>query len=72
MKRRIDGRSLTLTSLTEWTLSGPKRYDYMPSTDDWRYSRDGEGMGILLEQELGRALGREVKLGLECVSEAAE
>lgn len=44
----------------------------MPSTDDWRYSRDGEEMGILLEQELGRALGREVKLGLERVSEAVE
>lgn len=50
-------------------VSGPKRYDYVPSTDDWRYSRDGEEMGIILEQELSRAFGREVKLGLERVSE---
>lgn len=44
----------------------------MSSTDDWRYSRDGKEMGILLELELARALGREVKLGLERVSEAVE
>ena len=53
-------------------VSGPKRYDYVPSTDDWRYSRDGEEMGILLEEELSRAFGREVKLGLERISEAVE
>ena len=29
-------------------------------------------MGILLEQELSRALGREVELGLERVSQAVE
>jgi len=52
--------------------SGPKRYDYVPSTDDWRYSRNGQGMGILLEQELSRILGREVRLGLEHVSESVE
>jgi len=51
-------------------VSGPKRYDYVPSTDDWRYSRDGEGMGNILEQELSRALGRKVTLGLERVSQA--
>jgi len=72
MGRRIDGRSLTSTLLTERTVSGPKRYDYVPSTDDWRYSRDGGQMGILLEQELSRALGREVELGLERVSQAVE
>lgn len=53
-------------------VSGPKRYDYVPSTDDWRYTRNGEEMGILLEQELSRALGRKVKLELEHVSEAVE
>ncbi|KAI9572653.1 hypothetical protein HD554DRAFT_1336305 [Boletus coccyginus] len=53
-------------------ISGPKRYDYVPSTDDWRYSRDGGQMGILLEQELSRALGRKVELGLERISEAVE
>ncbi|KAF8559406.1 Frataxin [Imleria badia] len=53
-------------------ISGPKRYDYVPSTDDWRYSRDGEEMAILLEQELSRAFGREVNLGLGRVSEAVE
>ncbi|KAF8139941.1 hypothetical protein EV363DRAFT_1206083, partial [Boletus edulis] len=49
-------------------VSGPKRYDYVPSTDDWRYSRSGEVMVVLLEQELSRALGREVILGLGRVS----
>jgi len=53
-------------------VSGPKRYDYVPSTNDWRYSRDGGEMGILLEEELSRAFGREVKLGLERISEAVE
>ncbi|KIJ68750.1 hypothetical protein HYDPIDRAFT_106991 [Hydnomerulius pinastri MD-312] len=53
-------------------VSGPKRYDYVPTTDDWRYSRDGEGIGELMERELSRALGREVKLGLERVSETVE
>ncbi|KAF8845413.1 Frataxin [Paxillus ammoniavirescens] len=53
-------------------VSGPKRYDYVPATDDWRYSRDGEGFGLLLEQELSCMLGHEVKLGLERVSETVE
>ncbi|KAG9314654.1 hypothetical protein JVU11DRAFT_5459 [Chiua virens] len=53
-------------------VSGPKRYDYVPSTDDWRYSRDGEGMATLLEEELSRALGRAVMLRLERVSGAVE
>jgi len=51
-------------------VSGPKRYDYVPSTDDWRYSRSGEEMVVLLEQELSRALEREVILGLGRISEA--
>jgi frataxin len=53
-------------------VSGPKRYDYESSTDDWRYSRDGEEMGSLLGQELSRAVGYEVKLGLGRVSETVE
>ncbi|KAF9229665.1 Frataxin [Gyrodon lividus] len=53
-------------------ISGPKRYDYVPATDDWRYSRDGEGIGVLMERELSHMLGRDVKLGLERVSEAVQ
>lgn len=64
--------TLTSTPLTEWTTSGPKRYDYVPSTDDWRYSRDGEEMGTILEQELSQTFGRKVDLGLGHVSEAVE
>ncbi|KAF9243795.1 hypothetical protein BU15DRAFT_42640 [Melanogaster broomeanus] len=52
--------------------SGPKRYDYVPATDDWRYSRDGERIDVLMERELTHALGRDVKLGLERVSETIE
>ncbi|KIJ08589.1 hypothetical protein PAXINDRAFT_88665 [Paxillus involutus ATCC 200175] len=53
-------------------ISGPKRYDYVPATDDWRYSRDGEGFGLLMERELTCMLGHEVKLGLERVSKTVE
>ncbi|KAH7883905.1 Frataxin [Phlebopus sp. FC_14] len=53
-------------------ISGPKRYDYVPATDNWRYSRDGQGLDELMERELGSILGREVKLGLERVSEMVE
>jgi len=44
--------------------SGPKRYDYSPSHDDWQYSRDGQAMGDLLNDELGRALKQKVELGI--------
>lgn len=50
------------------TNSGPKRYDYVLATDDWRYSRDGEEMGALVECELTELLGRMVKLDLRRVS----
>lgn len=68
----MERRSLTSNLPTERAVSGPKRYDYVPSTDDWRYSRDGGQMGTLLEQELSRALGRKVELGLDHISEAVE
>jgi frataxin len=45
-------------------FSGPKRYDYSPSDDSWRYSRDGQSMGELLNDELSHALQRKVDLGL--------
>ncbi|KAI6045130.1 Frataxin [Pisolithus marmoratus] len=52
-------------------ISGPKRYDYVRATDDWRYSRDGEELSALLERELSETLGRDVRLGLGRVSNLA-
>ncbi|KZT06385.1 Frataxin [Laetiporus sulphureus 93-53] len=49
-------------------ISGPKRYDYVESADDWVYDRDGRTMGELLDRELSAAFGREVSLGLTRVS----
>ncbi|OJA09109.1 hypothetical protein AZE42_02574 [Rhizopogon vesiculosus] len=49
-------------------LSGPKRYDYVPESDDWRYSRDGMELGELLDRELTDRLGTKVSLRLEGVS----
>lgn len=49
-------------------FSGPKRYDYVPESDDWRYSRDGMGLGALLDRELTDVLGTKVSLHLEGVS----
>ena len=48
--------------------SGPKRYDYSPTTDSWVYSRDGQALGDLLNTELTTALGKTVELRLEKVS----
>ncbi|KAI6136920.1 hypothetical protein F5141DRAFT_995500 [Pisolithus sp. B1] len=45
-------------------ISGPKRYDYVRDTDDWRYSRDGEELSALMERELSETLGRDVHLGI--------
>lgn len=45
-------------------FSGPKRYDYSPEYKNWIYSRDGVAMGELLEQELSRALSRDVEVGI--------
>ncbi|KAL4068345.1 hypothetical protein V8B97DRAFT_896129 [Scleroderma yunnanense] len=52
-------------------ISGPKRYDYVPTSDDWRCSRDGEELGALMERELSGMLGQEVSLNLGCVSDLA-
>ncbi|KAG6334923.1 hypothetical protein ID866_4165 [Astraeus odoratus] len=52
-------------------ISGPKRYDYVPATDDWRYSRDGEELGALMGRELSKLLGRAVTLRLGSVSSLA-
>jgi len=49
-------------------FSGPKRYDYLPTTDSWVYARDGRTLGDLLNTELTKALGTTVDLGLEDVS----
>lgn len=46
-------------------FSGPKRYDYSLSAHAWVYPRENQTLGDLLDSELGEALGRDVKLGLE-------
>ncbi|KAH9937488.1 uncharacterized protein B0H18DRAFT_1100655 [Fomitopsis serialis] len=50
-------------------FSGPKRYDYSESADDWVYNRDNRTMGDLLDKELSIALGREVRLGVAEISQ---
>ncbi|KAF8641074.1 hypothetical protein AX17_000718 [Amanita inopinata Kibby_2008] len=52
-------------------FSGPKRYDYVEDIDDWLYSRDSRPMGRLLNDELSKAFGRDVNLGLTKVSHFA-
>ncbi|KAH8120237.1 hypothetical protein DFH11DRAFT_1559005 [Phellopilus nigrolimitatus] len=49
-------------------FSGPKRYDYVAEDDGWYYLRDGQSIETLLDEELGKALNRKVKLGLEEIS----
>jgi frataxin len=49
-------------------VSGPKRYDYVPESDDWRYARDGIGLGELLDEEISDMLRTKVSLHLEGVS----
>ncbi|KII93447.1 hypothetical protein PLICRDRAFT_35653 [Plicaturopsis crispa FD-325 SS-3] len=53
-------------------FSGPKRYDYSAPRDTWLYSRDDRPLGDLLDQELSDALGFEVKLGVDVVSQKVE
>ncbi|PAV22306.1 Frataxin [Pyrrhoderma noxium] len=50
-------------------ISGPKRYDYVPSKDGWYYSRDGQSIESLLDNELSDTLGKEVKVGVEHISD---
>ncbi|KAF8078377.1 hypothetical protein FPV67DRAFT_1557718 [Lyophyllum atratum] len=45
--------------------SGPKRYDYSEADDDWLYSRDSRALGDLLNDELSKALGQPVDIGLK-------
>ncbi|KAJ3571351.1 hypothetical protein NP233_g3820 [Leucocoprinus birnbaumii] len=49
-------------------FSGPKRYDYSETADDWLYSRDGRAMGDLLNKELSKVFDREIDLELTNVS----
>ncbi|EJD04038.1 Frataxin [Fomitiporia mediterranea MF3/22] len=49
-------------------FSGPKRYDYVADKDGWYYSRDGRSIEELLDEELSKAFGRDVKLGLDEIS----
>lgn len=49
--------------------SGPKRYDYSPKHDDWRYARDDSSMGDLLNQEIGEVFGRDVDVGLDDITQ---
>jgi frataxin len=53
-------------------ISGPKRYDYSATEDEWLYSRDGRAMSELLEDELSRTLGTKVILGIGKISEKAD
>lgn len=52
-----------------YKFSGPKRYDYVPSKDGWYYSRDGQSIESLLDNELSDTLGKEVKVGVEHISD---
>jgi len=45
-------------------FSGPKRYDYSEKEDNWLYSRDGNSMEALLNNELGVAFERKMNLAL--------
>ncbi|KAL5535448.1 YFH1 [Sanghuangporus sanghuang] len=49
-------------------FSGPKRYDYVPEKDGWYYYREDRSMRALLNEELSKALNREVDVGLDEVS----
>jgi len=46
-------------------MSGPKRYDYVPSHRGWIYSRDGMSMQDLLRTELAIILARDVVIDLD-------
>ncbi len=46
-------------------ISGPKRYDYVPSHRGWIYSRDGMSMQDLLRTELAIILARDVVIDLD-------
>ncbi|KAF7437051.1 Mitochondrial chaperone Frataxin [Pleurotus ostreatus] len=50
-------------------FSGPKRYDYSPKHDDWRYARDDSSMGDLLNREIGEVFGRDVNVGLDDITQ---
>ena len=52
-----------------WSTSGPKRYDYSPFHDDWRYARDDSSMGDLLNREIGEILGTDVNVGLNGITQ---
>lgn len=46
-------------------ISGPKRYDYSPTTGKWYYHRDQSTLDELLNRELSDMLGgKEVKIDL--------
>lgn len=50
-------------------ISGPKRYDYVETADNWIYGRDGMALGTLLNEELSEIFGKKVNLGVDAVSE---
>lgn len=51
------------------TYSGPKRYDYVPETDQWVYSREKQALGELLNTELSKIFGRNIDLKINKVSD---
>lgn len=54
--------------LLRLTTSGPKRYDYVAKEDGWIYSRDQRSLGSLLNEELSKAFGRDIDLGVDQVT----
>ncbi|KAI9026881.1 hypothetical protein DFJ74DRAFT_604515, partial [Hyaloraphidium curvatum] len=42
--------------------SGPKRYDYDPDRRQWVYHRDGSSLDDLLDTELTKLLGRDIRV----------
>lgn len=51
-------------ALIKHPSSGPKRYDYSETNDNWLYSRDGRALGELLNEELSKALDQPVNIHL--------
>lgn len=59
---RPSGMLADLHASSSHGLSGPKRYDYTESDAKWRYSRDGQGLTELLNDELGRVFNERLQL----------
>ena len=56
-------------NFTERDFSGPKRYDYVPETDQWIYLREQRPLGELLNTELSKIFSQDVDLRINKVSD---